>query len=319
MRVTLPRTPAAAPQMPSIAEVLKSKDVEDPVNLWVHRPLAYWFCRAVFHTRISPNQITLLSILLGLAASLCWLMGNPRAMIAGGVLLWASAIMDGADGILARARNSQSAFGRALDGAADWVVGLASVGACVAHLWQTGHHALLFVLALPTTLLTVLQFNLFDFYKEVFVHHTRLDKRREGHLLADVERMHASESVQRGPWYVRWSMRLYVDYARTQDRIIDDTNPAAQQLLRITARNEASATLYRRENLASMRIWALLSTAPHAYLFSIFGMFDRLDLYIALRCVLFGALTGVVLVMQRRASERTLRAMQGSRADYPNG
>ncbi|MFT3924041.1 MAG: CDP-alcohol phosphatidyltransferase family protein [Myxococcales bacterium] len=311
MRVTLPRTPAAAPQMPAIAEVLKSKDVEDPVNLWVHRPLAYLFCRAVFHTRISPNQITLFSILLGLAASLCWVMGNSRAMVVGGVLLWASAIMDGADGILARARNAQSAFGRALDGAADWVVGLASVGACVFHLWQTGHHALLAALAMPTTLLTVLQFNLFDYYKEVFVHNTRLDRRREGHFLADVERMHASDSVQHGPWYVRWSMRLYVDYAKTQDRIIDNTNPAAHILLREGPRTEQAAELYRRENLLSMRIWAMLSTAPHAYLFSIFGMFDRLDLYIAFRCVVFGALTGVALMLQRRASERTLAAFRG--------
>ena len=40
-----------------------------------------------------------------------------------------------------------------------------------------------------------------------------------------------------------------------------------------------------------MQIWKALSTAPHAYLFSIFGMFDRLDLYIALRFSILGSLT----------------------------
>ena len=52
-------------------------------------------------------------------------------MVWGGALLWISAIMDGADGILARAKNMQSAFGRALDGTADMVVGLStSATAC---------------------------------------------------------------------------------------------------------------------------------------------------------------------------------------------
>jgi phosphatidylglycerophosphate synthase len=290
-------------------EVLKSRDVEDPVNLWVHRPLAYLFCRLVYRTRVTPNQLTLFSILLGLAASVCWVVGSSRAMILGGALLWASAIMDGADGILARARNSQSAFGRALDGAADWIVGLASVAACVYHLAREGHHALLFSLALPTTILTVIQFNLFDFYKEVFVHFTRLDKRREGHSLAEVEEMRCSENVQSAPWYTRWSMRLYADYTKIQDRMIERTNPRAQRLLEESPRTEAKAALYRRENLLPMQIWKALSTAPHAYLFSIFGMFDRLDLYITLRFSIFGAPTIVVLVLQRRASERTWQGL----------
>lgn len=310
MRVTLSTTAAAPARIPRMEEVLKSRDVEDPVNLWVHRPLAYLFCKLVFRTRISPNQLTLLSILLGIAASMCWVVGTSSAMVWGGALLWASAIMDGADGILARARNSQSAFGRALDGAADWIVGLSSVAACVYHLARQGHHTMLLVLALPTTLLTVVQFNLFDFYKEVFVHFTRLDKRREGHSLAEVEHMRSSETVQSAPWYTRWSMRLYEDYTKIQDRLIDRTNPQAQSLLREAPRTEAASALYRRENLVSMQIWKALSTAPHAYLFSIFGMFDRLDLYVGLRFSVLGSLTLLVLLLQRRASARTLRKLE---------
>ena len=64
----------------------------------------------------------------------------------------------------------------------------------------------------------MIQFNLFDFYKEVFVHFTRLDKRREGHSLAEVEQMRSSDNVQSAPWYTRWSMHLYADYTKIQDR-----------------------------------------------------------------------------------------------------
>lgn len=308
MRVTLPRE--RAPGMPRFAEVLKSRDVEDPINLWVHRPIAYIICRLVYRTSITPNQITLLAIVLGLLASVCWVVGTERAMVWGGALLWSSAIMDGADGILARARNMQSAFGRAIDGAADWIVGLSSVLACVYHLRVTGTPDLVLWLALPTALLTVLQFNLFDFYKEAHVHLTRIEKRREGHSLDEVERLCASAEVRSAPWYTRWSMALYADYTRLQNRIIAFTNPDAHSLLTGLLRSPRAADIYRKENHAAMQCWKALSTAPHAYLFAIFGMFDRLDLYLLFRLSVMTAVMLIAFVLQRSATTKTLLLLE---------
>lgn len=304
MRVTLPRE--RTPGMPRFADVLKSREVEDPVNLWLHRPLAYAFCRLVYRTSITPNQITLLAILLGLLASVCWVVGTERAMVWGGALLWSSAIMDGADGILARARNIQSAFGRALDGSADWIVGLSSVLACVYHLYQTGTQSFILWLAIPTALLTVLQFNLFDFYKEAHLHLTRQERRREGHNIEEVERLCASDEVRTAAWYIRWSMVLYADYTRLQNRIIDFTNPNAHRLLTSTARTPRAADVYRKENRGAMQCWKALSTAPHAYLFAIFGMLDRLDLYILFRLSVMSAIMLIAFALQHSATERTL-------------
>ena len=41
------------PPLPPFASVLKSKEVEDPVNLWLHRPLAYAFVAAVYRTPVT--------------------------------------------------------------------------------------------------------------------------------------------------------------------------------------------------------------------------------------------------------------------------
>src|SRR5262245_59422827 len=117
----------ATHELPPFETVLKSRAVEDPVNLWVHRPLAYAFVALVFRTSITPNQITLLALLVGFAASACWFIGTPDMMFWGGALLWSSAILDGADGILARAKQLFSDLGRALDGAADMIVAAASL------------------------------------------------------------------------------------------------------------------------------------------------------------------------------------------------
>lgn len=300
---------SSTPVMPPLADVLKSREVEDPVNLWLHRPLAYAFCWLVFRTPITPNQVTFIAIALGLGAAACWVHGSPAAMVWGGALLWSSAIMDGADGILARAKRMQSAFGRALDGLADWLVALSTVAACLYHLYTKGEHGTV-LLGIPAVLITVVHFNAYDFYKELYVHMTRLDKRREGHTSNEVTELRKSESARQAAWYVRVAMFFYLDYERAQEGIVRRTNPQAERILSEAERGPESADAYRGFNRAPMQLWKALSTAPHAYLFSIFGMFDRLDLYIWLRLVGMGGLSLLAFGLQRRATARTIAAFQ---------
>jgi hypothetical protein len=101
-------------------------------------------------------------------------------------------------------------------------------------------------------------------------------------------------------------MGFYADYLRTQERITRATNPAALQLMNGVARSQASADAYRHHNRAAMRFWMAVSLAPHSYLFAIFGMFDRLDLYLWVRITIMNALMVAGLVTQRRATARTV-------------
>jgi len=298
-------TTPAVPSFPSFTQVLKSRDVEDPVNLWLHRPLAYAFCWLIHRTPITPNQITLLAVSLGLAAAACWVDGAPTSMVWGGALLWASAIMDGADGILARAKRMHSAFGRALDGSADMVVGLATVFACLYHLVLGGTPLWLLGLAVFAFGTTVLELNLYDFYKELHLRMTRLQRGGEGDSALEVERARRSAAVRNGPWYTRFSMGVYADYSRFQERLIELSNPRALRLMSAAGRSPASAEVYRRHNQGPMRLWMAVSLAPHSYLFAIFGMLDRLDLYIVLRGTVMAVVSAFGLWGQRRASGRT--------------
>jgi hypothetical protein len=244
--------------------------------------------------------------LLGLAAAACWVEGSSAAMIWGGALLWSSAIMDGADGILARAKNMQSAFGRALDGTADMLVGISTVAACVYHLAVTGSSSALVLLSVAALVTTALQLNLYDFYKELHMRMTRLDRGGESEDADEAADLLATEQVRNAPWYTRLSMSFYADYLRTQERLTRATNPAALQLMTGVARSQASADAYRHHNRGPMQLWMAVSLAPHSYLFAIFGMFDRLDLYLWVRIVLMNVLMVLGLASQRRATQRTL-------------
>jgi hypothetical protein len=299
----------SAPRLPPFRSVLKSREVEDPINLWFNRPLAYAFVALVYRTPLTPNQVTLLSIAVGSGAAACWWYGTPQAMLWGGILLWASAILDGADGILARAKQSFSELGRALDGSADLVVAALTVAAAARHLWQQQHSLWLVVLLVPLITMTSLQIHLYDFYKESFLLRTRLDWDGVPERIADVEERIAALERERAPWAYRRAMRLYLSLIVGQTRVIRWTDPAGsreQSSFRVTPQSVAE---YREFNLGPLRVWTALSLAPHSYLFAISGMFDRLDLYLWCRLLLGSALFLVVLLWQRRASARTLAAL----------
>ncbi len=299
-----------APGLPPFAQVLKSRDVEDPVNLWVHRPLAYDFCWLIYPTSITPNQVTLLAIFLGLAAGTSWAIGTEAAMVAGGVLLWSSAIMDGADGILARAKNMQSAVGRALDGLGDAVVAAATVAAAIYHIVQVGMSWPLGVASAVALATTVLQLNLYDFYKELHLRQTRLDRGGESDTAAEAKRRRDLPENQRVPFHERVALVFYASYLETQERIIAATNPHALRLLTGVDRSEETAEMYRAKNALPMRFWMAVSLAPHCYLFSIAGMLDRLDLYIWMRLVLMNVLMIAGALSQRRATNATVRELE---------
>lgn len=295
--------------LPPFSSLLKSRDVEDPVNLYVHRPLAYLFVKLVHRTRITPNQVTLLAMLVGIVAGGLWVWGTEGAMIAGGVLLWSSAILDGADGILARAKNAQSEFGRALDGSADMVVAVATVLPGFYHVWVKHQDPMHLWLMIPVTGLTVLHINLYDFFKESYLLMTRLDRRGEAEDVDEVARRYDRVRAEGAPWYVQQAVKMLLDLTRGQRTMIAFINPAAaRDGLRFT-RNEETARIYREHNIGPMRLWAFISLCPHSYLMAICGIADRLDVYLWIRLFLMNAVFLVVLVWQRRASERTLREL----------
>ena len=71
--------------------------------------------------RLSPNQISLISLVVGLGAAACFAWGSWPALLAGGLLLQASLIIDCVDGEVARFTRSFSALGAWLDAASDRV------------------------------------------------------------------------------------------------------------------------------------------------------------------------------------------------------
>jgi len=85
------------------------------INKVFNRPAASLIVRVLFKTKVTPNQVTLASFVIGLAGAGCFALATREAFIAGGLLTQLSSIVDCADGMLARARGTSNDFGAYLD------------------------------------------------------------------------------------------------------------------------------------------------------------------------------------------------------------
>jgi phosphatidylglycerophosphate synthase len=294
------------PALPPFESVLKSREVEDPVNLWVHRPLAYAFVALVYRTPITPNQITFMSLVAGVAAMVCFILGTPGVMVLGGCLLWSSAILDGADGILARAKRIFSDVGRAIDGVTDALVAALTVFAGFYHVWvqfQSPLHLALMPIALGGS---VVQIYLYDFYKEAYMQHTNPAWNGVAERVDDVKRRLEQLRAEHAPWYARFSTLLHVGVLENQMRVVSLTNPAGLRAHLNFPVTDKSVQIYRRHSAGIMQLWAAISLAPHCYGMSICAMFDRLDVYLWLRFALANSLMVIAMLWQRRVTRRVL-------------
>ena len=300
---------SAKPKLPPFRSLLKSTEVEDPVNICVHRPLAYAFVWSVFRTPLTPNGVTLLAIIAGIAAGAFFMVGTSTAMIAGGILLWTAAILDGADGILARAKNQASQFGRALDGAADVIVAVCTVFPAFFHLWLKDQNPTHLWLMVPAIGLTAVHLWLYDFYKESYLRRTRLDRGGEGEDPAQVARL-VERARDKGFFTYLAVKHVLLPYVETQQKMIRLLDPMAAVTRGQVERTQQTADIYREHNQGPMRLWAIISLAPHSYLMAICAMFDRLDVYLYLRLFGMNAVFLAATLWQRRATRATVEDLR---------
>ncbi len=294
--------------LPRLGSLLKSNDVEDPVNRYLHRTVAYLFVKSIFRTRITPNMITLSTVVLGVIAGSAFIWGTGPAMVAGGACLWAAAILDGADGILARAKGLQSEFGRALDGSADALVAIFTVFPAFYHLWVTHHNPYHLALMVPAVALTVGHLAIYDFYKESYLRGTRPGQGGEGRD-ADAIDETVDAARDEGP-IIRVATKYFlVPHLERQKALISWLNPHAWRLSQVLHADDQTSEIYRKENLWPMRLWALVSLAPHTYLMAICAMFDRLEVYLFIRVFVMNGIFLVAAVWQRYATSATIEEL----------
>jgi phosphatidylglycerophosphate synthase len=131
---TLILDPAAAREAERKLWASLTSTADGLVDRFVNRPLGRPFSKLLVRTPISPNQVSIVSILIGVASAWFFARGH---FIAGVLVFQLCAIVDCVDGDLARALFKQSRLGKWLDLGGDQIVHFsvfAAIGIGVARL-----------------------------------------------------------------------------------------------------------------------------------------------------------------------------------------
>lgn len=247
------------------AASLKPREVEELVDFYVHRRLALALVAVVRGTPITPNQITVVSGLLGVAAGCvigCASPATPGLPPLAGLLLLASVVCDCADGQLARLRGTSTLVGRALDGIVDAFPIIAVQVGFAVFLIRAGVSPWYVVTVLLLVLLAWRwHAELYDRAKCLYLANTRDEPGSEG--VSDLDEIRAERDALRaeGRKGSAWCLAVLLHYTAHQRRHGDR---AGYDRPAMPGGREREA--YRRIYGPAMRVWSWTGIGTHHFL-----------------------------------------------------
>jgi phosphatidylglycerophosphate synthase len=292
------------------AESPYPKSVEDVTDRFLNRPSAGRIVRWLMSTTITPNQVTTVSCVLGLAAAAALSLGSWPTLIVGALLLQFSIVVDCADGQLARAKGLTSQWGEVFDHTSDDLTFLQVSFALGLTVWRSDLGSLEKLLLVTSgfvaaLLLTASQY----FYNEEY--RTVAARGAGGGVREDGERVLAACQTQGRDWLGRLGrglLRYYAFRLGLMHRGLTRLNPWRARLIEFRPVDTSGRRMYWELQAFPLWLWRLAGMSSVALLLVVACLLG-MPLGFAWLLTVAGLPYFVwVLCLQRRADRLTFRA-----------
>lgn len=276
---------------------LKVIEAEEVVDLLFFRPLAFIFVKLIYHTSLTPNQISVFSMIFGILAGVSLGIGSAESIIVGGILLATSSLLDCADGQLARLKKNGTLLGRLLDGTIDYVSTLSiflGIGFWGANIW--GNPVQWWFITIVTGITYAIQAGLVDFYRSEYISNFDGKSNFVENELENFQKEYENIHLQGGKALSKILLKLYINYSKLQcarGKLKEEKN--------IPPRD------YIKYNKTLIRLWNLNGTATHAFILIICSFFYRLDWYIWYILLIGNIFTIILWFLQKYSDIKALR------------
>ncbi|TFH37499.1 MAG: CDP-alcohol phosphatidyltransferase family protein [Bacteroidia bacterium] len=251
---------------------LKRIEVEEMVDLFFYRPLAFLIVKSVYNTKITPDNLTFAAIIMGLTGAALYTPGMPHTTRLGALFIVFFVILDCSDGQLARLKKNGTPAGRLLDGIADYIVTTALfIGIAIGYSRADGAPSNMVILLALSGASIIIQDAFVDYYRMRFLDivQQRQDTFQGGinEYRDEYERL----KKQGGNWFNKGVILLYLVYSGVQNRLTKRKKSIDYQ--------EVPADIYYRKNRVLVRFW--VSIGPSAMRTSLIAcsLFGRFDIF----------------------------------------
>ncbi len=275
---------------------LKSPVSDEIINTWFIRPVAGLIVRILYHTPVTPNQLTIASTLVGLVAALVFSRGEPAAVASAGLLVTVKDILDSADGQLARAKQMYSRSGRFLDSIGDFVVDVAVFAAIGWVLWNRTDNGLFGLLAFSGLLGTTFRVSYHVFYQTSFLH------RRESYQTNRVTEEVREEDVK-GERSALVLQRIFQAVYGWQDRLVLRIDRWCRGWIR-----EEKDLEQWYSNETALRLSGFLGMGTELFLLMLFSIANRVEEYVYFNLLAMNCLLAANILYRKYVLAASVRA-----------
>ncbi|MCD8210955.1 MAG: CDP-alcohol phosphatidyltransferase family protein [Prevotella sp.] len=218
----------------------KSEETEEWLDVHFTRPIGLWMALIAEKLNITPNTISVFSILLGVASGVMFAHHGLIFNIIGILLLMIANFCDSADGQLARLTNQTTLTGRILDGFSGdlWFfaiyVGLAYRMTFENIPFTNFHWGILIwiICTLSGVICHSPQSSLADYYRQIHLYFLNGKKGSELDTYESQRKIYES-LPKNSPWIIRQFFFNYKNYCRSQER----RTPMFQMMLSLLKAN----------------------------------------------------------------------------------
>lgn len=300
--------------MSQIASTYKARDVEETIDIYFYRPLGYFTAKFFKALGISPNVVTIISIVIGVIGG-HFLYYRDITINAYGFLLWVIAdMLDSADGQLARMTDHRSKIGRILDGLGGNLIFLSIYLHLCARMVETYPAIpwpIFFLYVLAGGISHSLQSSLADYYRNAYLKIVVNPKKSELEGADEIRTEYQGIRFRKNP-IKKILMRTYLNYTIQQEALSKNFQRLRRSIDRVYGTNipQWAADEYRRENKPLMKYYAVLTTNTRMIVMAVCVLVDLVPLYFAVEIVLINLLMVLVTVYQEKLSAGMVAMME---------
>ena len=295
-------------QRDAVEATYKSREIEGFLDLHFYRKVGFQLARFFAWAGFTPNAVTILGTLIGIAAGHLYFYRDLATNVVGMCLHVFANAMDNADGQLARLTNRYSPSGRVLDGIGDNLI-YASVylHLCLRYLAEGGSHGI-WLVALLAGLSHRLQSEAAEFCRDAYL---RFAVGKLGSLELSSDLRPRYEAVT---WSNHFSrkllLKLHLSYVVEQERLCPGLVRLEETARRTFAGGvpQAFRDRYRQMNRAMINFFFLFRTNTRMLLLFLLLFLAQPVWYFAVELTVLNILL-VVLAFRQNAICRQLEPL----------
>lgn len=272
---------------------LKMPEVEEVIDLFLYRPLAFIMVKLIYNTKVTPDQLTLAAIIMGLTSGIFYSFGLKLTGFIGALFYLLFIIFDCSDGQLARLKKNGTSIGRLLDGIADYIVVTAIyIGIAVGYSQNGDQPSPMLILLILSAICIIIQEILVDYYRTRFLDIVMKRKNTFEEGISEYRSQYIRLKTQKNRWFEKNLIYIYLIYSKLQRTL---TSKKKREDF-----YTADPTDYYKKNRVIIRFWVFMGPSAMRTTLIICSLFGWFYIYFWITIGVFNILAVVLLIIQRQ-------------------